>query len=146
MSFLPRARFDALPIELAVARDALVPFIGERAVTLFAYAIADESDTLVTSVYFRRILVDSGEDPDRPHVTEAEQLLVDWGRSIARQPFVGGDEFATRIESAFSEPLRLLLVTFAAQLIAASVFTNIARISLDESLHAYRRTGDDRTV
>jgi len=145
MSFLPHARFDALPAELAAARDALVPFIGERAVTLFAYAIADESDALVTSVYFRRVLVDSGEDPHEPQVTEAEQLLVDWGRSIARTPFTHGDGLSDRVEAAFSEPLRLLLVTFAAQLIAAIVFANVAQVPLDESLYPYRRTGDTRT-
>jgi hypothetical protein len=142
MSILPNASFDALPTELAQARDALVPFIGERAVTLFAYAMADESGALVTSVYFRRILVDSGEDPNQPQVTEAEQLLVDWGRSIARTPFVNGGEFAARVEAAFSEQLRLLLVTFAAQVIAASVFTTVAQTPLDESLYPYRRVGD----
>lgn len=146
MSFLPQARFDELPTELATARDALVPFIGERAVTLFAYAIADEAGTLVTSAFFRRILVDSGEDPDHPQVTEAEQLLIDWGRLIAHTPYAVDASFIDRLEGAFSEPLRLRLVTFAAQVVAANVFTTIARVRLDEAMYPYRRAGDARGV
>ncbi len=146
MSFLPQAHFDTLPPELAAARDALVPFIGERAVTLFAYAIADEADTLVTSTFFRRILVDSGEDPDHPQVTEAEQLLIDWGRLIAHTPYGVDAGFIERVEAAFSEPVRLRLVAFAAQVVAANAFTTIARLPLDEALYPYRSAGDDRTV
>ena len=146
MSFLPQAHFDTLPTELAAARDALVPFIGERAVTLFAYAIADEANTLVTSAFFRRILVDSGEDPEHPQVTEAEQLLIDWGRLIAHVPYVVREDFIHRLEAAFSEPVRERLVAFASQVVAANTYTTIARMPLDESLHSYRSAGDDRTL
>ena len=71
--------FDAY-MQWYVLRDELAPFIGERAVSLFSYAISDENDCLVSSAYFRRILIDNGEDPDSPQVTEVEQLLIDWGR------------------------------------------------------------------
>src|ERR1051325_9421863 len=51
-------------------RNELEPFIGERAVSLFSYAISDANDCLVCSVFFRKILIDSGEDPEHPQVTE----------------------------------------------------------------------------
>ena len=95
-------------------RDELVPFIGERAVSLFSYAISDENDCLVCSVFFRRILIDNGEDPDNPQVTEAEQLLIDWGRWIVRDPGGIPDEFYGRLEEAFNPQLRVLLLAFAA--------------------------------
>src|SRR5215217_6331595 len=85
-------------MEWYTLRDELVPFIGERAVSLFSYAISDENDCLVCSVFFRRILIDNGEDPDNPQVTEAEQLLIDWGRLIAADPAGIPAEFYARLE------------------------------------------------
>ena len=45
-------------------RDEVVPFLGERATTLFAHAISAGTDCLVCSTFFRRLLIDSGEDPE----------------------------------------------------------------------------------
>ena len=126
-------------------RDELVPFIGERAVSLFSYAISDENDSLVCSVFFRRILIDSGEDPDNPQVTEAEQLLIDWGRHIAANPGGITREFSARLEKAFSPQLRVMLLAFAGQMVATNLFNTVGRIPLDEVLYAYRKPGDERT-
>ena len=127
-------------------RDELAPFIGERAVSLFGYAISDETGSLVCSVHFRRILVDSGEDPDAPQVTEAEQLLIDWGRAIARDPGKITAAMRSRLEAAFHPELRVLLVAFAGQLIATNLFAIVGRVPLEEALNDYRRPGDERTA
>lgn len=132
-------------MEWYTLRDALVPFIGERAVSLFSYAISDENDCLVCSVFFRRILIDSGEDPDNPQVTETEQLLIDWGRWIARDPGGIPDDFYARLEAAFSPQLRVILLAFAGQMVATNLFNTVGRVPLDEVLYDYRRPGDDRT-
>lgn len=132
-------------MEWYTLRDELVPFIGERAVSLFSYAISDENDCLVCSVFFRRILIDNGEDPDNPQVTEAEQLLIDWGRWIARDPAGIPDEFSARLEAAFSPQLRVLLLAFAGQMIATNLFNTVGRVPLDEVLYDYRKPGDERT-
>jgi hypothetical protein len=127
-------------------RDALVPYIGERAVSLFSYAISDANDCLVCSVYFRRILIDNGEDPDNPQVTEAEQLLIDWGRMIATDPGGIAPEFYARLEAAFNPQLRVILVAFAGQMVATNLFNTVGRVPLDEVLYDYRKPGDERTV
>lgn len=132
-------------MEWYTLRDALVPFIGERAVSLFSYAISDENDCLVCSVFFRRILIDNGEDPDNPQVTEAEQLLIDWGRLIARTPGDIPEEVLARLEKAFSPQLRVILVAFAGQMIATNLFNMVGRVPLDEILYDYRKPGDERT-
>lgn len=129
-----------------VLRDELAPFIGERAVALFSYAISDENDCLVCSVFFRRILIDNGEDPDNPQVTEVEQLLIDWGRLIARSPADIPADLYARIEAAFNPQLRVLLVAFAGQMIATNLFTIVGKVPLDELLYEYRKPGDERTV
>ena len=133
-------------MEWYTLRDELVPFIGERAVSLFSYAISDANDCLVCSVFFRRILIDNGEDPDAPQVTEAEQLLIDWGRLIAARPASIPDEIYARLEATFSPQLRVLLVAFAGQMIATNLFNTVGRVPLDEVLYDYRKPGDTRTV
>lgn len=132
-------------MEWYTLRDALVPFIGERAVSLFSYAISDENDCLVCSVFFRRILIDSGEDPDNPQVTEAEQLLIDWGRLIASNPAGISDDFYASLEAAFNPQLRVLLLAFAGQMVATNLFNTAGRVPLDEVLYDYRKPGDERT-
>lgn len=133
-------------MEWYVLRDELAPLIGERAVALFSYAISDENDCLVCSVYFRRILIDNGEDPDNPQVTEVEQLLIDWGRLIARSPADIPDELYARLEAAFSPQLRVQLVAFAGLMIATNLFNMVGRVPLDEVLYDYRKPGDERTA
>jgi hypothetical protein len=131
MSFLPMTTHEELDLAWNHLRDELVPYIGERAASLFAYAIADESSSQ-TSAAFRKVLVDSGENVDDPQVTEAEQLLMDWGRLIARSPSDIADEMYARLEASFNPKLRLILVAFAAQTIATAVFNTVGRVPLDE--------------
>jgi hypothetical protein len=125
-------------------RDELEPYIGERAVSLFSYAISDANDCLVCSVFFRRILIESGDDPDNPTVTETEQLLLEWGRLIATRPGEITPEFSARLEAAFSPQLRVQLVAFAGQMIATNIRVMVGRIPLDEVLYEFRKPGDTR--
>ncbi len=125
-------------------KDELVPYIGERAFSLFAYAISDANECLVCSVFFRRILIESGDDPDNPEVTETEQLLLDWGRMIATDPAGIPAEFRARLEEAFSPKLRVLLVAFAGQMVATNTFVTVGRVPLDEVLYEFRKPGDTR--
>ena len=132
MSFLPTTTHEGLDAASSELRDALVPFIGERAVTLFSYAISDEAGCLVLSTVFRTILIGNGEDPDHPSVTEAEQLLIDWGRLIARDPAGITPEFYSRLEATFNPQLRAALLAFAGSVVARSLFAIVGRVPVDE--------------
>ena len=43
--------------------DEVVPVLGERRTWLFCHAISTASDCLICSTFFRRLLIDAGEDP-----------------------------------------------------------------------------------
>jgi hypothetical protein len=101
--------------------EELVPFIGERAYSLFAHAVFDECRDTSAAVYFRDQLTAAGTDVDDPQVTETERLLIDWGRQVARDPNAVADEWRTRFDAAFSPSLRSALIRFAALSIATSV-------------------------
>ena len=115
-------------------RDAVVPYVGERAVSLFCYAISDEYGGPIPSAYFRKVLVDAGDDLDAPQVTETEQLLIDWGRLLVRDPHGIPDEMYARLETTFNPKLRTLLVAFAGLMVAVNLFTTVGRIPVDEAL------------
>lgn len=115
-------------------RDAVVPYVGERAVSLFCYAISKEYGGEIPTAFFRRVLVEAGDDVDNPQVTETEQLLIDWGRLIARDPHAVPDEMYTRLEEAFNPRLRTLLVAFAGLMVAVNLFSTVGRVPLDEFL------------
>jgi hypothetical protein len=96
-------------------------------------------------VFFRRILIESGDDPDNPQVTEVEQLLLEWGRLIAKDPTGIDDAFRARVEQAFNPKLRLILVAFAGLMVATNTFNSVAQVPLDEVLYEFRKPGDTRT-
>lgn len=112
-------------------RDAVVPYVGERAVSLFCLAISDEYGSPMCAEYFRAVLVDAGEDLDNPQVTETEQLLIDWGRLIARDPHGVPDEMYAHLEERFNPTLRTLLVAFAGLMVAVNLFTTVGRVPVD---------------
>ena len=125
-------------------RDAVAPYIGDRAVALFSYAISEANDCLVWSAYFRRSLTESGENPDHPSVTETEQLLIEWGRLIATHPASIGSDFYERLEQSFSPTLRVALISFAGLTVALNVVATVGKVPIDDSLLAFRKPGDKR--
>jgi hypothetical protein len=115
-------------------RDALVPYLGERAVNLLSYAISKGYGSPICSAYFGTVLKDAGEDLDNPQVTETEQLLIDWGRLVARDPHGVPDDMYAQLEQTFNPKLRTILVAFAGFMVALNLFTTVGRIPVDEAL------------
>jgi hypothetical protein len=94
-------------------RDEIVPFLGERAVTLFAFAVADGYPSLEVAAPLRREIEDSGDDPLDPQVTEAERLLIDWGRLLGAGRPAEEPDLDARVAETFQPRLRELLTAYA---------------------------------
>jgi hypothetical protein len=107
-------------------RDELSPFLGERAVTLFCFAISDGYVAPYPTEFFRRELELSGDDPLDPQVTEAERLLIDWGRGLGAGAASVAPELTAQIEATFQPRLRFLLTAFAGLMVAVCLFTTVA--------------------
>src|SRR5919202_3334055 len=82
-------------------RDAVQPFLGERLTTLYAHAISAETDCLICSTFFRRMLIQTGENPDRLKLDERESAVLDFGRALAVSPFRVPDEVYQRLAGFF---------------------------------------------
>lgn len=132
-------------MEWYTLRDLVVPFIGERALSLFSYAISNGNNCLICSLFFRKILVDSGEDPDNPKLNDVERLLMELGRQIAVDPHAITDDVYDGLKLKFTEEQIVLLIAFAGIMYATNLFNTIAKVPLDEVLYPYRgkQTGEE---
>lgn len=118
--------------------DLLVPVVGERAMSLFSYAISKGNECLICSTFFRKILIDSGDDPDNPEISETEQLLMDLGSAICVNPHEIPDWIYDELKKKFTVEQIVNLLSFAGIMYATNLFNTIAKVPLDEILLNYR--------
>lgn len=130
--------FDALMTWYPL-RDTVQPFLGERLTTLFAHAVSSETDCLICSTFFRRILIDSGENPDELALDEREAAVVAFGRRLAATPHRVPDDVYDRVAAYFSDEQMVALVAFGALMVATNVVNNALGVPLDDYLQPYRR-------
>jgi alkylhydroperoxidase family enzyme len=122
-------------------RAAVVPFLGERATTLFAHAISAGTDCLVCSTFFRRLLIDSGEDPDSLRLDDWEQTIVEYGRQLAVDPHGVSDDLFARLAARLEPDQIVALTAFGGLMVATNLFNNALRVDLDDYLQSYRKEG-----
>ncbi|MFZ0887669.1 MAG: hypothetical protein WA005_04385 [Candidatus Binataceae bacterium] len=121
--------------------DSVARFLGQRATTLFVHAISTETDCLVCSTFFRRMLIEAGENPDALALSETERALVDYGRQLSVDANRVGDELYARLKKFLTPAQIVELTAFGGLMIATNVFNNALRVDLDEYLFAFRRKG-----
>ncbi len=120
-------------------RDAVRPFLGERLTTLFAHAVSTQTDCLICSTFFRRILLEAGEQPDQLTLDEREQVVVEYGRQLARDANGVSDALYERL-TRFLEPAQIVVLTaFGGLMIATNIFNNALRVDLDDYLQPFRK-------
>jgi alkylhydroperoxidase family enzyme len=118
--------------------DAVKPVLGERLTALFCHAISAQSDCLICSTYFRRQLIDAGEDPEHVRLDDRDRAVVAFGRQLAADAN-GVDEALYENLAGYFSPAQIIeLTAFAGLMIATNVFNNALRVDLDDDLHRYR--------
>jgi alkylhydroperoxidase family enzyme len=148
MTNMKRTLLHSLPafralMEWYPLRDTVQPFLGDRLTTIFAHAISADSDCLICSTFFRRILIDAGEDPDALTLDDREQLVVDVGRALAAPGSRVPDETYARLASQFTDEQIVALTAFGAMMLATNVVNNALEIDLDGYLEPYTRGAAD---
>lgn len=111
--------------------------LGNRLAYLFAHAVSEGSNCPLCTTFFRRIIIDNGEQPEALQVTDHEQLLLDFGSEIARHKGEVTDGLFERISQSFTDEQIVLLVAFSGQMIATNVFNNVLNVDIDEYLYPY---------
>ena len=118
--------------------DRVAAFLGERRAQLFCHAISAQNDCLICSTFFRRLLIDAGEDPDALQLDELDELMVELGRQLARDPHGVGDDLFARLAARFDEVQIVDLIAFGAIMVATNVFNDALGVPLDGYLEPYR--------
>lgn len=156
MTNMKRTLLHSLPafhalMEWYPLRDTVRPFLGDRGATLFSHAISAETDCLICSTFFRRVLIDSGENPDELVLDERERLVVAFGRQLAKDPKGVSDDLYRDLTRQFSPEEIVALTAFGCIMLATNVFNDALRVDLDGYLEPYRshqreavRAGDGR--
>lgn len=120
-------------------RDSVVAFLGERATLLFVHAISDQSDCLICSTFFRRILIERGEHPDHLELDSWEQMIVEYGRQLVRDSNSVSDRQFEALASRLAVEQIICLTTFGGLMIATNLFNNALRVELDQYLWSYQK-------
>jgi alkylhydroperoxidase family enzyme len=144
MTNMKRTLLHSLPafrglMEWYPLRDTVQPFLGERLTTLFAHAISAETDCLICSTFFRRMLIQTGDNPDRLKLDERETAVLEFGRALAVSPFKVPDELYHRVAGYFSPAQMVALTAFGAMMVATNVVNNALEVDLDDYLQPYRK-------
>ena len=112
--------------------------LGERRTWLFCHAISTASDCLICSTFFRRLLIDAGEDPDDAgagRVRRADRGLRAPARHATR---TRSTTRCTRGSPSAWTPTQIVTLTaFGAIMVATNVFNDALRVDLDGYLHPY---------
>jgi hypothetical protein len=118
--------------------DRVAPVLGERRTWLYCHAISTQSDCLICSTFFRRLLADAGDDPDDLQLDELDSLVVELGRRLAADPHTVDDDLHARLAERFDTAQIVDLVAFGAMMVATNVFNDALRVDLDGYLTPYR--------
>jgi len=118
--------------------ERIAGFLGERRANLLAHAISDRNECLICSTFFRRILIDAGEDPGELRLDEDDELIVELGRALADDPHIGEDLYG-RLAARYDERQLVELMAFGSIMVATNVFNDAIGVPLDDYLQPYRK-------
>ena len=120
--------FRCLEVESYALDRELQRLIGKRAADFFEYAISLENDCLVCSTYFGKLLRDNGIDFETFAFTDREQLLIDYGRAMAKDPKGVPDELFEKLKAEFTEEELVVITTMGVFMIAKNYFYDILQV------------------
>jgi len=119
--------------------DEVAPVLGQRRTWLFCHAISTASDCLICSTFFRRILIDAGEDPAALRLDAEDELMIALGRRLADDPHAVDDELYAQLAERYDDEQIVALIGFGAIMVATNVFNDALRVPLDGYLEPYRK-------
>ena len=126
-------------MEWYTLKDEVMPFLGERGVNFYCYAISTENDCLVCSTFFARILQDMNINFDEIDFTEKEELIIKYGRSLVRNPQEIPPEIFDDLKKHFNEEEIVALTAFGSMMIATNLINTALKVELDDVLVPYAK-------
>src|SRR5258705_11457824 len=110
--------------------------LGKRMASLYAHAISCAADCPLCSTFFRKIIIDSGEAPEHPELTESQRNILNFGSGITKHKGNIADHLYNAVAVDYKENEMVILIAFAGIMIATNVFNNVIETEIDEYLSA----------
>lgn len=120
--------FNSLEVASYAIDDELQRLIGKRDADFFEYAISLENDCAVCSVYFKKLLDKNGIDFETFEFTNRENLLIEYGRAIAKNPKNVSDELFSRLKAEFTDEEIVVITTMGVFMVANNYFNDIIKV------------------
>ena len=114
--------------------------LGKRMAALYAHSISCAADCPLCSTFFRKIIIDSGETPEKPELTEPQKDILNFGSAIARHKGNIADHLYNLVAINYNDQEMVILTAFAGIMIATNVFNNVIETEIDDYLSGYRST------
>jgi len=112
--------------------------LGKRMATLYAHSISCAADCPLCSTFFRKIIIDSGETPEKLELSESEKDVLNFGSGIAKHKGNIADHLYNAVATKYNATDMMVLTAFAGIMIATNVFNNVIETEIDDYLSAYR--------
>jgi hypothetical protein len=120
-----------------VLYEEIKKFLGERLAYLFAWSVSHAANCPLCTTYFRKIMIDRGENPEHLELTPFEKQVLDFGSATAVNQGYIDEEVYHKTAEHFNDEQMVLLVAFAGQMIATNIFNNVIETGIDEYLQEY---------
>ena len=114
--------------------------LGKRMASLYAHSISCAADCPLCSTFFRKIIIDSGETPEKADLTESQRNILDFGSRIAKNKGNVADQLYNSVAGKYSETEMVILTAFAGIMIATNIFNNVIETEVDDYLVEYLPT------
>ena len=128
------AAFQAVEAGSYALDDELQRLIGKRAADFYEYAISKTNGCLVCSTYFHNLLRKNGIDFDTFEFTPQEQLLIEYGQTLAENPKGVSDELFARMKAEFNEEQIVVITAMGVMMIANNYFNDILDVQPDHRI------------
>ena len=112
--------------------------LGKRMASLYAHSISCAADCPLCSTFFRKIIIDSGETPEKLELSESEKDVLNFGSGITKHKGNIADHLYNKVAVNYKESEMVILVAFAGIMIATNIFNTVIETEIDEYLSAYR--------
>lgn len=112
----------------------LVEVISLREATVFAHAISTTNGCQLCSLFFISDLKELGIEPEDFQPTDREILLIELGSQIVKDPTRVSDVLFEKLHREWKDNELVVIVGFAAQMIATNNFNSVFRIDVDKRL------------
>ena len=112
--------------------------LGKRMASLYAHSISCAADCPLCSTFFRKIIIDSGETPEKLELSESEKNVLNFGSGITKNKGNIADHLYNKVAANYKDSEMVNLVAFAGIMIATNIFNNVIETEIDEYLSGYR--------